>query len=139
MNILKNYKRKLALRSITGNMDVTGSLTVGSGSTALTIQNNSNQGQITTSNGNGIYVTDSKVYLKGETNFDSMRCLGLNSTVYSLINSQQITVTYGTTQSFNVTVSIAGGLAMILKGLPTTKPSASGQVWRDGEVLKIVP
>ena len=125
--------------SITGNMDVSGSLTVGSGSTALTIQNNSNQGQITTSNGNGIYVTDSKVYLKGETSFDSMRCLGLNSTVYSLINSQQITVTYGTTQSFNVTVSIAGGLAMILKGLPTTKPSATGQVWRDGEVLKIVP
>ena len=124
--------------SITGNMNVTGSLTVGSGSTALTIQNNSNQGQITTSNGNGIYVTDSKVYLKGETSFDSMRCLGLNSTVYSLINSQQITVAYGTTQSFNVTVSIAGGLAMILKGLPTTKPSATGQVWRDGESLKIV-
>jgi hypothetical protein len=37
------------------------------------------------------------------------------------------------------TVDSENGLSALMTGLPTSKPSIHGQLWRDGEVVKIVP
>jgi hypothetical protein len=54
-------------------------------------------------------------------------------------SSNYLVVGNATYAGMRVQVSSDSSMSLLLKGLPTSKPSQSGYVWRDGETLKIVP
>lgn len=62
------------------------------------------------------------------------------SALYNMIRLYNMsTSTFNYVGEFSAVFQTGNVLTIIMKPLPTTKPGTSGQLWRDGEVLKIVP
>ena len=126
--------------SITGDMSITGSLSIGGNNGKIFIKKENEMGKIVDSNGNGLYFDSN-----GALTLHSTADINVGSVVFSsgfgtcMLNGSVIDmkdITTGNRTSLYARCSLVLTVKMV--GLPKSNPGVTGQVWNDNGTLKIV-